>query len=160
MSIQYDQRLAHFPENKYCRLDPEAGEDAVLPVSVEQAVLEGRLGLKVDIIVVFALSSFSTPLSFQQQVPMLVGVDETEGAWRGVNLLGNDVVLDDFLQHYHHVLPLVLGLGSQVLTTSLNVKLLIQSTPDGAQGKSGGDAVRGLHGHLHLEERGPGSERR
>ena len=97
-------------------MDPEAGEDAVLPVSVEQAVLEGRPGLKVDIIVVFALSSFSTPLSFQQQVPMLVGVDETEGAWRGVNLLGNDVVLDDFLQHYHHVLPLVLGLGSQVLT--------------------------------------------
>ena len=49
---------------------------------------------------------------------MLVGVDETEGAWRAVNILGNDVVLNDFLQHYEHVLPLVLGLGSQVHTTS------------------------------------------
>ena len=45
---------------------------------------------------------------------MLVGVDETEGAWRGVNIFGNDVVLSDFLQHYDHVLPLVLGLGNQV----------------------------------------------
>ena len=49
---------------------------------------------------------------------MLVGVDETEGAWRAVNILGNDAVLNDFLQHYEHVLPLVLGLGSQVHTTS------------------------------------------
>ena len=56
---------------------------------------------------------------------MLVGVDETEGAWRGVNILGNEVVLNDFLQRYDHVLPLVLGLGSQVHTTSLNVKWLI-----------------------------------
>ena len=45
---------------------------------------------------------------------MLVGVDETEGAWRGVNIFGNDAVLSDFLQHYDHVLPLVLGLGNQV----------------------------------------------
>jgi len=88
------------------RLDPEAGEDAVLPVSVEQAVLEGRPGLK---------------------VPMLVGVDETEGAWRGVNLLGNDVVLDDFLQHYHHVLPLVLGLGSQMEHKAKVVEMLSEA---------------------------------
>ena len=45
---------------------------------------------------------------------MLVGLDETEGAWRGVNILGNKAVLNHFLQNYHHVLPLVLGLGNQV----------------------------------------------
>ena len=55
---------------------------------------------------------------------MLVGVDETEGAWRGVNIFGNDVVLSDFLQHYDHVLPLVLGLGNQVQVFFGNVKWL------------------------------------
>ena len=55
---------------------------------------------------------------------MLVGVDETEGAWRGVNIFGNDVVLSDFLQHYDHVLPLVLGLGNQVQAFCGNVKWL------------------------------------
>ena len=56
---------------------------------------------------------------------MLVGLDETEGAWRGVNILGNEAVLKDFLQHYHHVLPLVLGLGNQV------VQLLFVGTSSG-----------------------------
>ena len=58
---------------------------------------------------------------------MLVGLDETEGAWRGVNILGNKAVLKDFLQHYDYVLPLVLGLDKQVqplfVGTSSRVKI-------------------------------------
>ena len=62
------QKLAHLPKKKCCisfstqhccqqiadashRLDPEAGDDALLPVSVEQAALEGQPGPKVDIVV-------------------------------------------------------------------------------------------------------------
>ena len=35
------------------RLDPEAGEAALLPVSVEEAVLEGRPGPEVNLIIFF-----------------------------------------------------------------------------------------------------------
>ena len=35
------------------RLDPEAGEAALLPVSVEEAVLEGRPGPEVNLIIIF-----------------------------------------------------------------------------------------------------------
>jgi len=88
------------------RLDPEGGEDALLPLSLQQALLEGRPG---------------------QEVPMLVGVDETEGAWRGVNILGNEVVINDFIQEYHHVLPLVLGLGSQMEEEAKVVEMLSEA---------------------------------
>jgi len=88
------------------RLDPEAGEDAVLPVSHEEAMLDWQADPK---------------------VPMLVGLDETEGAWRGVNILGNKAVLKDFLQHYDYVLPLVLGLDKQVEEKAKVVEMLTEA---------------------------------
>ena len=47
-------------------------------------------------------------------VPLLVGVDETEGAWRAINFLGQPAVLQEFLEDFPAVLPLVLGLKDRV----------------------------------------------
>jgi len=74
------------------RSDPEGGSAAVLPTHPID-VMESR-----DI----------------KSVPFLVGVAETEGGWRGNNLLGVEQVREQFLNEMDSVLPLVLGLHSQV----------------------------------------------
>ena len=70
------------------RVDQEAGAAALLPQGLEEGEGAG--------------------------VPLLVGVDETEGAWRAINFLGQPAVLQEFLEDFPAVLPLVLGLKDRV----------------------------------------------
>ena len=56
-------------------------------------------------------------VELRQRVPMLVGVDETEGAWRAAAVLGREFVLEDFITNFREVAPLVLGLKDQVEPT-------------------------------------------
>ena len=55
------------------RLDPEAGEAALLPVSVEEAVLEGRPGPEVNLIIIF----FFHPKAIV--IPTLIGSHASGG---------------------------------------------------------------------------------
>jgi len=74
------------------RSDPEAGKDSILPIPAEMAMEVGQI----------------------QPVPVLVGVAESEGAWRGAYYLTQDHVMQDFIQNFKTVAPLTLGLEQQV----------------------------------------------
>jgi len=74
------------------RSDPEAGDSAILPISPHLAMEAGQI----------------------QPVPFLIGVAETEGAWRAGNLLTRDAAMEEFINKFRDVAPLALGLNDQV----------------------------------------------
>merc|ERR1719206_724047 len=74
------------------RSDPEAGDSAILPISPHLAMEAGQI----------------------QPVPFLIGVAETEGAWRAGNLLTRDAAMEEFINKFRDVAPLALGLTDQV----------------------------------------------
>ena len=74
------------------RSDPEAGDAAILPIPAHLAMEAGQI----------------------QPVPFLVGVAETEGAWRAANLLTQDAAMEEFIHKFREVAPLALGLPGQV----------------------------------------------
>jgi len=74
------------------RPDVEAGEEAILPVDPTIAMSAGQI----------------------QPVPFLVGVAESEGAWRAAGYLYKDENMAELLKDFNNVGPLALGLNGQV----------------------------------------------
>jgi len=74
------------------RPDPEAEENAVLPIDPHLAMQVGQI----------------------QPVPFLVGVAESEGLWRAANYLTQDDVMVEFVKNYGEIAPYTLGLVGQV----------------------------------------------
>ena len=74
------------------RSDPEAGSSAILPIPPHLAMEAGQI----------------------QPVPLLIGVAETEGAWRAGNLLTQDAAMEEFINKFRDIAPMALGLTDQV----------------------------------------------
>jgi len=74
------------------RADPEAAEDAILPLEPAVAMSVGQM----------------------QPVPFLVGVAESEGVWQAANYLLQDDVMVDFLKNSEEAIFHSLGLENQV----------------------------------------------
>ena len=74
------------------RADVEAGEEGILPVNPSLAMQAGQI----------------------QPVPFLVGVAESEGAWRAAGYLYKEDNMAQLIKHFDSIAPLALGLVDQV----------------------------------------------
>jgi len=84
------------------RVDSEAGNTAILTVDPETAAKHGQI----------------------QPVPFLVGVADSEGAWRAANFLTQDDVMVEFLKDFDRIAPYALGFHGQVAEKDMESMVL------------------------------------